>query len=131
MGMPIDSGLYGIRPGQERQPRCGAGDRAGRAGRSYASGEARKARKKLIEAVVAVVEKGAPPPPVLVLEWDAQRYHTLPETGGLFAQDYGLLKKMKAAGNVHETLSRFRGMIGKEIHRLSDSERRLIRALRQ
>lgn len=45
-------------------------------------------------------------------------------------QDYALMYQMTAANNIYQTLKRFRNMAGREIHALSDSERRILRYLR-
>lgn len=41
-------------------------------------------------------------------------------------QDYALMARMTAAGNVHRTLSRYRSLKGHAIHGLSDGERKLL-----
>ena len=38
--------------------------------------------------------------------------------------------QMTAANNIYRTLKRFRGLVGKMIHSLSQDERRMLRALR-
>lgn len=86
--------------------------------------------KKLIEAAVAVVEEGAPPPLELMLAWDCHRWETLPDAGGLLDQDYRLLMLMKVASNIHDTVTRLRSLVGDQIHSLSDNERRIIKWLR-
>ena len=55
----------------------------------------------------------------------------LPDGGGVHDQDYGLMKRMTAAGNVHRVLSRYRSLRGHQIHSLSDSERKLLGQLQR
>lgn len=86
--------------------------------------------KKLIEWVVACVDEGMPPPPELQTAWDVRTWGALPEAGGLYDQDYVLLRRMTALLGYHQSLSAFRNMKGKDIHHLSDAQRRVIKYLR-
>jgi hypothetical protein len=54
----------------------------------------------------------------------------LPDDGGVYDQDYATLRTMRALGNVHGLITRIIGMKGAEIHRLTESDRRLVRYLR-
>lgn len=44
-------------------------------------------------------------------------------------QDYHLLHLMNVGLNVHRAYSKYRNAVGREIHALTDSERRLLRVL--
>lgn len=77
------------------------------------------------------VDYGDPPPDELVLGWQCERWHTLPEPGGMYDQDAGLVYRMGALMNIHRTVSRVRNLYGAQIHSMSDSERRMIRWLRE
>jgi hypothetical protein len=57
----------------------------------------------MIVAAAAHAEdsEGAPPPRELVLYWQTQQYHALPESGGLLDQPGGLLARLTAAGNAY------------------------------
>lgn len=54
----------------------------------------------------------------------------LPDAGGVLDQDYGLMYRMRSLQNIYRTVSRLRNLKGKDIHSLTDSERRLLRGLR-
>ena len=45
--------------------------------------------------------EGAPPPPELRLAWDCDRWHTLPQAGGVLDQPAGLLERMRQADAVY------------------------------
>jgi len=85
----------------------------------------------MIEAVVACVDEGAQAPPELSLEWQVQRYNTLPLAGGLYDQEYSLLNKMRTLGNIYDALTRLRSMKGDEIHKMPPGMRRIIGFLRR
>lgn len=72
----------------------------------------------------AVDNDGAPPAP-LRLAWLCGDHH-LPDAGGALDQDFQTMAQMAAASNVYQTLSRYRGLRGEQIHSLSHSERRLL-----
>ena len=76
-------------------------------------------------------DKGAPPPPPLKLAWDAKRWGTLPESGGLYDQDYRTMLLMDICTNVYNAVSRVRNMQGEQIHQLTDGERKIIGFLRK
>ena len=80
---------------------------------------------------MACVDKGEPPPPELSLAWDTERWGVLPDGGGLYDQDYALLRRMKILANIHAALSGYRNMSGRQIHDMTDSQRRIIGALRK
>lgn len=75
------------------------------------------------------MDEDGPPPPELHLAWLCERFGALPDAGGVLDQDAQTLRRAVIAGNVHRTLARMRGMEGAQIHNLSDSERKIIRAL--
>ena len=82
-----------------------------------------------MQAVVECVTDNAPPPADLTLSWQCQRWHTLPEAGGMFDQDYRLVYRMTALSNIYDVVTRVRSLKGAEIHRLTDSERLILRRL--
>ena len=77
------------------------------------------------------VDEGAPPPPELITAWDVERWHALPESGGLYDQDYLLMHRMKVAVNIYNALSGYRNLKGNQIHNMTDSQRRMVGALRK
>lgn len=84
----------------------------------------------MIEAVVRSFD-GEPPPSELITAWEVQRWGTLPEAGGLYDQDYVLMRRMRVLSNIHDAMSAWRNLTGKQIHNLTDSQRKIIRALRE
>jgi hypothetical protein len=82
-----------------------------------------------MEAVVECVIDNAPPPAELSLAWQCDRWHTLPFAGGLYLQDYRTMLLMTVTSNIHHAVSRIRSLKGKDIHRLTEPERRIIRML--
>ena len=86
------------------------------------------ARKKLIERAVGAVH-GDTPPADLRLAWDCEKWRALPDDGGLNSQDYRKMRSMTMLSNVYDTVSYLRNLKGAEIHRLTNSQRRLIRWL--
>lgn len=85
--------------------------------------------KKLIEAVVAVVDNDGSPPSELRIDWWCKKWNCLPESGGLFEQDYSLLRRMSVCSNIYGTLSRYRNLHGEEIHSLTEEERKILGTL--
>jgi hypothetical protein len=71
------------------------------------------------------VDAGGPVPGELQLAWWCTDGR-LPDAGGVLDQDYALQVRLTAAGNVHRTLGRYRGLRGAQIHSLSGSERKLL-----
>lgn len=86
--------------------------------------------KKLIEAVVDCVYEGSPPPVELRINWQCQRYHCLPDTGAYFDQDYILMSRMASLSNIYNVLQRWQGLDGKQIHSLTDNERKTLKSLK-
>lgn len=66
------------------------------------------------------------PPPELRLYWMCMRYGSLPEPGGLFDQDAGLMGRMSLLGNTYETVQRVRGLVGEAIHNMRPDDGRLL-----
>ena len=85
--------------------------------------------KKLIGAVVECVTENAPPPADLKLAWQCERWHTLPDDGGLYAQDYQTMTRMTALNTVYSAVIKIKSLKGTQIHTLSDGERRILRML--
>jgi len=48
------------------------------------------------------------PPPALTLAWRCDRWHALPEAGGMRQQPYRLMQDMSAAANVYQAISAWR-----------------------
>lgn len=82
-----------------------------------------------MQAVVECVTDNAPPPAELSLAWQCQRWHTLPDGGGLYAQDYRTMHMMTVTQNIHDAVVRARSLKGKNIHQLTDNERMILRVL--
>ena len=66
------------------------------------------------------------PPPELRLYWLCMRYGALPGAGALLEQDAGLMNRMSILGNVHDTVQRVRGLVGKDIHNMRPADGRLM-----
>lgn len=79
--------------------------------------------------MVAVVDDNGPAPPELRLAWMCERWNSLPETGGLYDQDYVTLHLATALSNIYNTISRLRNMHGEQIHSLSDNDRKMLKWL--
>lgn len=71
----------------------------------------------------------APPPSILTLAWQCERWNTLPDDGNLYAQDYITMYQMTGFLNVYNVIARLKSLKGKAIHSLSDSERKLLKYL--
>ena len=72
---------------------------------------------------------GAPPPGELLLKWLCGDTR-LPEVGGVMDQDYETINRMTVLGNIYNTVVRYRRASGKQIHQLTDSERRILKSLK-
>lgn len=68
----------------------------------------------------------ATPPPELRVYWMCMRYDALPEPGGLFDQDAGLMGRMSVLGSVYDTVQRVRGLVGDRIHDMRPDDGRLL-----
>lgn len=77
---------------------------------------------------MAATGHGAPPADLL-LAWQCERWNTLPEAGGYMDQDYRTVYRMTALANMHRAVVRIKSLSGKDIHKLTDGERRILRAL--
>lgn len=78
-----------------------------------------------------VMDSKATPPPELELAWLCGDYH-LPDDGGIMAQDYKQLHRMKALRNIHRTVSKFRSLQGESVNTdLSVNERLLLGQLQE
>lgn len=96
-----------------------------------AHAEAGRDPKKMIEAVVDFIDYGDPPPPELPIAFKVDQWGTLPDAGGLYDQDAGLLGRMTVYLNIYRAVSKLRSAQGEEIHRLTDGDRRIIGELRR
>lgn len=82
--------------------------------------------KKLLEAAVLAAKGKGNPPPELELAWLCGDYH-LPESGGVFDQDYQLFRTMRILNNVHSAVTHLFSLSGEDINkRLSTGERLLL-----
>lgn len=103
----------------------------GKHGGLWAHLDTRRDPKKLIERAVDAARHGDAPPPDLKLAWWCERYNCLPDAGGMHDQDYALIYRMNTLNNVYNTAQRVANMKGAEIHKLTQSELRLIAFLRK
>lgn len=78
---------------------------------------------------MACVDDDEPPPEQLKTAWLCERWHTLPEDGGLYDQDARQINTMTALINIHTALTRLRNMRGAEIHNLSEQDRNILQML--
>ena len=85
--------------------------------------------KKLIAAVVAAIDDNGSPPPELRLAWNCERWGTLPDDGGMYAQDAYLIVRMNVLSNIYNTVNKLRNSQGKQIHNLTENERKTLRHL--
>lgn len=69
---------------------------------------------------------GGPPPEELLTAWACERWNVLPETGAYYDQDYQLMTRMARLSNIYNAVSRMRNLPGKEIHSLTDGERKIL-----
>lgn len=76
------------------------------------------------------VDGDTSPPPELIIAWDCERYHCLPNAGAYLDQDAALITRMKVLTNIHHAYSSYRNSQGAQIHNLSDSTRRVLRYLK-
>jgi len=83
----------------------------------------------LIRAVVESILSGGNPPPELKLARLCRKWETLPDAGGLYDQDYRTLLLMTAYTNIENTITRVRSLKGKDIHKLTEGERIVLKEL--
>ena len=76
------------------------------------------------------VEKDGDPPPELTLALMCQKWKTLPDAGGLHDQDARTIKQMSCVLSIYNVLQRWRTLQGKNIHQLTEGERRILRILK-
>lgn len=76
------------------------------------------------------LENEGDPPPELELALMCQKWNTLPDSGGLYEQDARLIKRMSGVLAIQSVLIRWRTLQGKNIHQLTDGERKILRMLR-
>jgi len=60
-------------------------------------------------AAAACAEGKGQPPPELLLGWEMEQFHALPEPGGLRDQVAGEVMRCRAAMNVYRAFQAFRG----------------------
>ena len=87
-----------------------------------------RTRKKLIQQAVGAIY-GESPPADLQLAWKCQKWGALPCGGGMYDQPFVTMQNMTVLSNVYDTVSYMRNLHGDQIHRLTESQRRLIRWL--
>jgi len=63
------------------------------------------------------------------MAWRCERWNALPDSGGIYDQEYQMLSSMGVLSNIYNTVVRVRNMKGAQIHNLSDGERRILRNL--
>ena len=71
----------------------------------------------------------AAPPPLLRLAWQCERYHALPDAGGVLDQDYAIVTEMSILSNVYTTIQHLQNARGHAIHQLGEGQRAVLRAL--
>ena len=76
------------------------------------------------------VDGESPAPPDLRLGWECERFSCLPEAGGYLDQKYMRVSQMAALMNVYGAYAHYRNAHGTDIHNLSESERRILRQLK-
>lgn len=76
-----------------------------------------------------MLTENTPPPVELRLAWMCEKWGTLPDSGGIHEQDYGLLTRMGGLANVYNVVTKWRNYTGENIHRLTDHDRTVLRWL--
>lgn len=73
----------------------------------------------------------ATPPYELRLGWQCERWHTLPEDGNLFGQDFSLMYRMTALLNIYNAVQHIKSLQDKpeRIHELTHQERLILKML--
>lgn len=82
-----------------------------------------------MRAVVECAVYDAPPPAELRLAWQCQRWQTLPEDGNLLAQDFVTMHRMNLYTNIYNSIVRIYSLKGKDIHKLTEHERTILKML--
>lgn len=75
------------------------------------------------------VDSDGEAPPELRLAWSCERWHCLPDAGGLYEQEYQTLYRMAVFSNIYQAMNRLRNATGEQIHNLSISERNILQFL--
>lgn len=70
------------------------------------------------------------PPPELRIAWSCKRWNCLPEAGAYFDQDHALMYRMTTFTNVYNLMARWQALSGKDIHTLSENDRKTLRWLK-
>lgn len=73
--------------------------------------------------------RGDDPPPELKIWWMCKELGTPPNAGGILDQDERLMNTMRTLDTVYSAVYRYANLKGEQIHRLTDSERRVLRQL--
>lgn len=63
------------------------------------------------------------------MAWRCERWHALPESGGVLDQNWSLMQSMAILSNVYNAVERLRSLNGAEIHSLGSTERRILQWL--
>lgn len=74
-----------------------------------------------------MLTQDAPPPVELRLAWMCEQWKTLPDSGGLYEQDYQTISRMTGLTNVYNTVVKWRNYTGEKIHLLTDHDRSVLR----
>ena len=72
---------------------------------------------------------GEASPPELRLGQNCQGWNVLPIAGGYLDQDYRTITGMNIALNTYNVVTKVKGSKGKDIHKLSDMDRRMLKPL--
>ncbi len=59
-----------------------------------------------------------------------EKYGDLPEDGGILNQDYATIHTMQVLSNVYGVVMKYASSAGERIHQLNESERRLLKNLK-
>ena len=70
------------------------------------------------------------PPPDLTLALMCRNWSTLPDEGGMYDQDARVMKRMSGVLSIHNALTRWRTLTGKQIHQLTEGERKILKMLK-
>lgn len=79
--------------------------------------------------MVLCVDGEGSPPQELQIAWACNRWRCAPSAGGYFDQDYFLMQRMGYFTSIYNALTKLRNSRGKEIHRLTENERMILKWL--
>lgn len=79
--------------------------------------------------MIESIDGNGAPPQELTIAWQCKNWNTLPENGAYFEQDFRLITTMTTLMNYHNVLTKYRSMVGEQIHQLTLTERVLLRSL--